>query len=98
MAELEAQNRLLEKQRAKTEKALTDEKRGKGRAVLYADLFVFRLIGTLSLLEKEVRVRPGTTGLPMGTEYFGVGSSTWLCPTSFVSTRIGVELVDGLEN
>ena len=29
LAELEAQNRLLEKQRAEMEKALTDEKRGK---------------------------------------------------------------------
>ena len=55
LAELEAQNRLLEKQRAKTEKALTDEKRGKEHATLYADSFVFRLIGTLSGLEKEVR-------------------------------------------
>ena len=54
MAELEAQNHLLEKQRAETEKALTDEKRGKERVVLFADSFVFRLIGTLSGLEKEV--------------------------------------------
>ena len=53
--ELEAQNRLLEKQRAETEKALADEKRGKEHATLYADSFVFRLIGTLSGLEKEVR-------------------------------------------
>ena len=43
-------------------------------------------------------VRPGTIGLSTGTEYSRVGSSTWLCPTSFVSTRIGVELVDGLGN
>jgi len=55
LAELEAQNRLLEKQRAETMKALTDEKQGKERASLYADSFVFRLIGTLSGLEKEVR-------------------------------------------
>ena len=55
VVELEAQNRLLEKWQAETEKALVDEKRGKGCATLYADLFVFRLIGTLSGLEKEVR-------------------------------------------
>ena len=28
-------------------------------------------------------VRPGTVGLPTGTEYSRVESSTWLCPTSF---------------
>ena len=33
LAELEVQNRLLEKQRAETEKALTEEKRGKERAI-----------------------------------------------------------------
>ena len=55
MAELEAQNHLLEKQRAETEKAFADEKRGKERVALFADSFVFRLIGTLSGLEKEVR-------------------------------------------
>ena len=55
MAELEAQNHLLEKQRAETEKALADEKRGKERAMLYANSFLFRLIGTLSGLEKDVR-------------------------------------------
>ena len=43
-------------------------------------------------------VRPGTTGLPTGIEYPRVGTSTWLCPTSFVSTRIRVEPVDGLGN
>ena len=52
---MEAQNRLLEKQQAETEKALADEKRGKERATLHADSFVFRLIGTLSGQEKEVR-------------------------------------------
>ena len=55
LAELEAQNRLLEKQRAETEKALADEKRGKRRTTLYADSFVFKLIDSLSGLEKEVR-------------------------------------------
>ncbi|XP_039851804.1 uncharacterized protein LOC120710219 [Panicum virgatum] len=54
LAELEAQNRLLEKQQAGTEKALVDEKQGKERVTLYADSFVFKLIGTLSGLEKEV--------------------------------------------
>ena len=39
-------------------------------------------------------VRPGAAGLLTGMEYSRVGSRTWLCPTSFVSTRIGVELVD----
>ena len=37
LAELEAQNRLLEKQRAETEKVLADEKRGKRRTMLCAD-------------------------------------------------------------
>ena len=39
-------------------------------------------------------VRPGTAGLLTGVEYSRVGSSTWICPTSLVSTRIGVELVE----
>jgi len=55
LAELEAQNHLLEKQRAETEKALADEKRGKRRTTLCADSFVFMLIDTLPGLEKEVR-------------------------------------------
>ena len=55
LAELEAQNRLLDKQRAETEKALADEKRGKRRTMLCADSFAFKLIDTLSGLEKEVR-------------------------------------------
>ena len=55
LAELEAQNRLLEKQRAEIEKALADEKRGKRRTTLCADSFVFKLIDTLSGVEKEVR-------------------------------------------
>ena len=55
LAELEAQNHLLEKQRAETEKALADEKRGKRHTTLCADSFVFKLINTLSGLEKEVR-------------------------------------------
>ena len=54
LAELEAQNRLLEKQRAETEKALADEKRSKGRTMLYADSFIFKRINTRSGLEKEV--------------------------------------------
>ena len=55
LGELEAQNFLLEKQRAEMEKALTDEKRDKRRTTLYADSFTFKLIGTRSGLEKEVR-------------------------------------------
>ena len=55
LAELEAQNRLLEKQWAETEKALADEKRGKRRTTLCSDSFAFNLIATLSGLEKEVR-------------------------------------------
>ena len=39
-------------------------------------------------------VRPGTAGLLTDAEYSRVGSSTWICPTSIVSTRIRVELVD----
>ena len=55
LVELEAQNHLLEKHRAEIEKALADEKRGKRRTTLCADSFVFKLIDTLSGLEKEVR-------------------------------------------
>ena len=55
LAELEAQNRLLEKQWAKTKKELVKEKRGKERAMFYTDSFVFGLMGTLLGLEKEVR-------------------------------------------
>ena len=55
LAELEAQNHLLEKHRAEIEKALADEKRGKRRTTLCADSFVFKLIDTLSGLEKGVR-------------------------------------------
>ena len=54
LAELEAQNCLLEKQRAETEKELTKEKRSKERATLYTDSFAFGLIGTLLGLEKDV--------------------------------------------
>ena len=55
LAELEAQNRLLEKQRVETEKELVKEKRGKERATFYADSFAFGLMGTLLGLEKEVQ-------------------------------------------
>jgi len=55
LAELEAQNRLLEKQRAETEKELAKEKPGKERAMFYANSFAFGLIGTLVGLDKEVR-------------------------------------------
>ena len=55
LAELEAQNRLLEKQRAETEKDLVKEKRGKERATFYTDSFAFGLMGTLLGLEKEVQ-------------------------------------------
>ena len=43
-------------------------------------------------------VGPGTAGLPTGTEYSRVGSNTWICPSSIVPTRIGVELVGVLGN
>ena len=43
-------------------------------------------------------VRSGAIGLLITMEYSRVGSSTWLCPTSFGSNQIGVELVDGLGN
>ena len=52
---MEAQNRLLDKQRVETEKALADEKRGKWHTTRCADSFLFKLIDTLSGLEKEVR-------------------------------------------
>ena len=54
LAELEAQNRLLEKQRAETEKELVKEKQGKERATFYTDSFAFGLMGTLLGLKKEV--------------------------------------------
>ena len=59
LAELEAQNRLLEKQRAETEKELMKEKRGKERAMFFTDSFAFGLMGTLLALEKEVRASKG---------------------------------------
>ena len=55
LAEIEAQNRLLEKQRVETEKELVKEKHGKERATFYTDSFAFGLMGTLLGLEKEVR-------------------------------------------
>ena len=45
------------------------------------------------VLSDSAVVTTGTAGLLICTEYSRVGSSTWICPTSFVSTRIGVELV-----
>ena len=39
-------------------------------------------------------VRLGVAGLLIGVEYSRVGSSTRVCPTPTVSTRIGVELVN----
>ena len=42
----------------------------------------------------ELAVRPGAVGLLTGVEYFRVGSSTWICPTSTATTRIVVGLVD----
>ena len=59
LAELEAQNCLLEKQRAETEKELVKEKRGQERATFYANSFAFGLMGTLLALEKEVRASKG---------------------------------------
>ena len=55
LAELEAQNCLLEKQRAETEKELMKEKRGKERTAFYADSFAFKQMSALVGLEKEVR-------------------------------------------
>ena len=43
-------------------------------------------------------VRPGTAGLLTGAECSRAGSSTWICPASIVSTRIGVELIGVHEN
>ena len=39
-------------------------------------------------------VRLGAAGLLIGVEYSRVGSSTWICPTSTITTRIAVGLVD----
>ena len=55
LAELEAQNRLLEKHREETEKEFVNEKRGKERAMFYADSFAFGLMGMLLGLDKETR-------------------------------------------
>ena len=55
VAELEAQNRQLKKQRAEVEKKNTKEKCGMERAMFYADSFAFGLIGTHLGLEKEIR-------------------------------------------
>ena len=49
-------------------------------------------------LDHEQIVKPGAAGLLTRTEYSRVGISTWQCPTTFVPTRIGVELVDGSGN
>ena len=38
-------------------------------------------------------VRPGAAGLLVGIEYSRVRDSTWMYLTSFVTTRIGIELV-----
>ena len=43
-------------------------------------------------------IRPGAAGLLTDAEYPRVGSSTWICSTSIVSTRIGVELFGVHEN
>ena len=43
------------------------------------------------LLEAQV-VRPGAAGLLTGMEYFGVGSTAWVRPTSTVTTQTAVEL------
>ena len=61
---------------------------------------IFRSIRRLqdSTTKSSGLVRPGTVGLFTGAEYSRVGSNTWIRPTSFVSTRIGVELVDALGN
>ena len=45
-------------------------------------------------LNVQAYVRLGAAGLLTGMEYSRVGSSTWICPTSIVSTQIGVGLVD----
>ena len=49
-------------------------------------------------INKVYNVRPGAAGLLTGVEYSRVGSSTWICPTSNVSTRIGVVLIGVLRN
>ena len=51
-----------------------------------------------NFLLRYLCVRPGTVGLLIGAKYSRVGNSTWICPTSIVSTRIGVELVGVHEN
>ena len=54
--------------------------------------------GPTSTVSSPTPVRPGAAGLLTGAEYSRVENSTWQCPTSFVPTRIGVELVDGSGN
>jgi len=53
LAKLEAQNCLLEKQRAETEKELVKEKHGKERTTFYIDSFAFGLMGTLLGLRRR---------------------------------------------
>ena len=43
-------------------------------------------------------VRSGAAGLLIGVEYSRVRDSTWIYLTLFVTTRLGVELVDVLGN
>ena len=43
-------------------------------------------------------VRSGAAGLLIGVEYSRVRDSAWMYHTLFVTTRLGVELVDVLGN
>ena len=47
-----------------------------------------------STMKSSGLVRPGAAGLLTGMEYSGVGNSTWIRPTSSVTTRTVVEQVE----
>ena len=50
------------------------------------------LIFLVDLEGRDVIVRPGAAGLLTGVKYSRVGNSTWIHPTSTVTTRTAVEL------
>ena len=52
----------------------------------------FLIIGLSCHIISALTVRPGATGLLIGIECSRVRDSVWMYLTSFVTTRIGVEL------
>ena len=54
--------------------------------------------GGFDLVDHGVYVRPGAAGPLTGVEYSRVRDRAWIYLTSFVTSRIAVELVDVQEN